>query len=162
MDCQTLLDLGDPTDGSLDELAERYLAARALANEFTAIGDAIELELAARMETDEVPVRGVGVLVRGAEKRSAWRDKHASAEFRYQTGLAVVREIALDIATGELEPVKRNVAQATVDLMLDVIPAFSSVKARGRALGIHPDEYRTVSEVYRVTVDTAQQEDIQP
>lgn len=160
MDCQTLLDLVDPTDGSTDELAERYLAARALANELTAIGDAIELELAARMETDEVAVAGVGVLVRRPEKRSAWRDKHASAEFRYQTGLAIVREIALDIATGELEPVKRNVAQATIDLAFEVIPAFSSVKARGRALGIHPDEYRTSSEVYKVTIDTAQ-EDIQ-
>lgn len=155
MDCQTLLDLGDPSDGTTDELAERYLAARALANEFTAIGDAIELELAARMETDELRVPGVGVLVRSPEKRSAWRDKHASAEFRYQVGLAVVREIALDIATGELEPVKRNVAQATVDLLFDVVPAFSSVKRRGHSLGIHPDDYRTSTEIYKVTIDTA-------
>jgi hypothetical protein len=153
MDCQSLLDLGDPTEGTLDELARRLAMARILASLLTDIGDAIELDLAARMEDDEVRVPHVGVLVRSREKRSSWRDSYASAEFRREVGQAVIKEIALDIVTGELEPVKRNVAEATVALMFDVIPAFSSVKARGKALGVHPSDYRIESEVTRVTID---------
>lgn len=158
-DCQSLLDLRDPTEGTLDELATRYRAARELARAFTDIGDAIELDLVARMESDEVRVPRVGMLVRQPYRSSSWRDGHASAEFRREVGQTVVKAIALDLATGELEPVKRNVAEATVALMLDVIPAFSSVKARGRALGLHPEDYRTTSEVLRVNIDTDYEEE---
>lgn len=153
MDCTSLLGMIDPTEGSLDELARRYRAAREWARDFHDIADMIELELAARMESDALAVDGVGMLIRTLEKRSTWRDRHASSDFRRYVADTVVREIALDVATGELEATKRNVATATVDLMLDVLPAFSSVKSRGRKLGIDPDDFRTTSEVYRVAVD---------
>lgn len=153
MDCMSLLGLADPTEGSLVDLAARYRAAREWARDFSEIADAIELELAPRMEDDTVAVDGVGTLVRTLEKRTAWKDRHASAEFRRYVADMVVREIALDVASGELEPVKRNVATATVDLMLDVLPAFSSVKARGRQLGIDTEDFRSTSEFYRVGIE---------
>lgn len=153
MDCTTVLGMLDPTDGTLPELAQRYRAAREWARDFTDIADMIELELAARMEHDAEAIDGVGMLVRSLEKRTAWRDKTSSADFRDHVADMVVKEISLDVATGELEPVKRNVAAATVALMLDVVPAFSSVKARGRQLGIEMDDFRTTSEVYKVNIE---------
>lgn len=153
MDCSSLLALDDATIGDLDELARRYQAARAYCAALADIADGIEIELAARMETDEVTIPGIGVLVRKAEKRSAWRDEYASRDFRSAVAKAVVNKVALDIATGELDPVKRNISQVTVDTLYDVIPAFSTIKSPGRRLGIHPEEFRTQSTVYRVAVD---------
>jgi hypothetical protein len=153
MDCDELLTVRDPSEGDLREVATRYRDARYWANELNRIADDLEMELSARMEADEVPVSGVGLLVRRTERRSTWKDEHASADFRRHVGQAVIHKIALDVATGELDPVKRNVATVTVDLMFDVVPAFSSVKAPGRKLGIEVEEYRVISEVYRVSLE---------
>lgn len=153
MDCDELLTARDPTEGDLAELASRYRDARHWANQLTGIADDLEAELAARMETSEVHIRGVGLLVRRAERRSTWRDEHASADFRRDVGQAVVHKVAVDIATGELDPVKRNISQFTVETMFEVIPAFSSVKAPGRKLGIDVEEYRVVSEVQKVILE---------
>jgi hypothetical protein len=105
------------------------------------------------METDRVTVPHVGWLRRVPTKRSEWRDERSAEDFRHAIAETVVREIALDLATGEVDPVKRNIARATINEMYDIIPSFSDVKARGRRLGIDVSDFRSYSTVMKVEFD---------
>jgi hypothetical protein len=146
-----LLALGeDCIDGDTPELARRYRLALEAGAALRQLVDDLSDELAARMEADQVRVPGVGMLERKRERRSTWLHEHSSVEFRKAVGDTAVNRIALDVGTGELDPVRRNIGRAVVDLLWEYVPSFSSVKAAGKRDGIDVDQFRTTSYVERV------------
>ena len=146
-----LLALGeDCIDGDTPELARRYRLALEAGAALRQLVDDLSDELAARMEADQVRVPGVGMLERKRERRSTWPHEHSSVEFRKAVGDTAVNRIALDVGTGELDPVRRNIGRAVVDLLWEYVPSFSSVKAAGKRDGIDVDQFRTTSYVERV------------
>jgi hypothetical protein len=148
-----LMSMEDPTEGTFDELCWRWRDAQVWRKQLDDVIAALETDMVSRMEEDHQPVRGLGLMRRYKAKQTAWRDGSASADFRRDVGDVVVNHVAMDIATGELDPVKRNIARATVATLYEVIPAFSSVKARGQAMGIDLDQYRATTETYKIALD---------
>jgi hypothetical protein len=117
----------------------------------------LEMELAARLETDITALPGVGVVRRGYTRRSEWRDAHSSADLRADVGTAIAQHVALDVGTGEIDPLRRNIAKATVDAMYEVLPSFSSVKAPAKKYGIQIGDYRRFTDQPVVTVDPVEE-----
>jgi len=129
---------------------DRALAMIELLND--AIRD-IELSLIDSMDEDELTIPAIGLLKREEKSTSTWRDGDAGRRMREHLAAAVAAEIALDVATGELDPMKRNVAMATMRAAYDAIPSFSSLKVAGRQrLGIDVGDYRRTSTYYTVTL----------
>jgi len=145
--------LTDPTDGSTRDLALRLRHAKDVARRLKDATDALELELAARLESDITTLSGVGIVRRGYTRRSQWRDPESSADLRHDVGEAVCKHVALDVGTGEIDPLRRNIARATVEALYDVIPAFTSVKQPAKRYGIQIDEYRRYQDVPVITVE---------
>jgi hypothetical protein len=113
----------------------------------------IELSLIDSMEEDELVVPAIGVLKREEKSTSSWRDGDAGRRMREDLASAVAAEVALDVATGELDPMKRNVAMAALRVAYDAIPSFSSLKVAGRQrLGLDIGDYRRISTYYTVTL----------
>lgn len=116
----------------------------------------LELSLIDSMESDELLVPGVGLFKRVPSRSSTWRDGDASRRMRKDLARAVADHIALDVATGELDEGKRNVALATMREALDVIPAFSSLKQGSRErFGLDIEDYRTFTTYYSIKVEAA-------
>ena len=147
----------DPTDVDLPELARRLQQSKALAARLKDLTDALELEIAARVEQDITVVPGVGIVRRGYTRRSQWRDSDSASILREDIGHAVTTTVARDNATGEIDPFKRNVARATVDAMYEILPAFYSIKAGAKKYGLRIGEYRTYSDVAVVNVDPVEE-----
>lgn len=142
---------GDVTDGELPVLAHRLHTARAAIAGLTSIAEALTMEVAARVEMDETRV-GDWHIERGYKRNSAWSQSDSAELLRHDLGEAVVSKVALDISTGELDPVKRNIARAAIAELWECLPAFSSLKQGAKRLGLRIDEYRTYTDVPVVKV----------
>ena len=130
---------------------DRLRAIQALAHE---LAQDIEGELAATMEADVLDLAGMR-LVRSEGTSSSWRNEHSSQVMRDDLSLAVATNVALDVGTGEVDPIKRNIAVATMRTALEAIPSFSSLNKRGRErLGLRMGDYRTT---YKVAVLTQEE-----
>lgn len=146
------------TEGPVNDRAMRLDRALALVQMLKDGIRDIELSLIDSMEEDEVIVPGVGKLVRQRSSSSTWRDKDASKRLRDDLAAAVAADIALDVATGEYDPMKRNVALAAIRVAYDAIPAFSSLKVAGRdRLGLSIGDYRAFTDYYVIGLDTGEQ-----
>jgi len=149
-----LLALGeDAIVGETQELALRYRLALEAGSALRQIVDDLSDELAARMETETLVVRGVGRLEKKPEKRSTWLHEHSSAQFRKDVGETAIRNIAVDRVTGVVDYERMAVGRAVVAQLWEYVPAFSSVKAAGRKDGIDIDQYRSTSTVTRVELN---------
>lgn len=137
----------DITDGELADLARRLSTAQRAMAVLRTMAEDLTLEISARVESDLTPVPGVGVIERGYTRRSNWKDEHSSERLRHDLGEAVVTTISLDLATGELDPVKRNISRATVSALMECLPAFSSIKQPAHRFGIRIGEYRDYGDV---------------
>lgn len=151
-DLLTLSVQGDVTDGDLADLARRLSTAQVAVEQLRLLAEMLQLELAARVEDEVTPVPGVGLIQRGYTRRSQWRDPDSAELLRSDIANAVTSTLALDIATGELDPVKRNIARAAIDALWEILPAFSSVKQPARRYGIRISDYRTYQDVPVVRV----------
>lgn len=151
----TLAAEGDVTDGELSALAHRLHTARTAIAALTSVVEALTMEVAARVEDDETIVAGYGSswsIARGYKRTSTWSQPDSAELLRHDLGEAVVAKIALDVATGELDPAKRNIARAAIAELWEVLPAFSSLKAGAKRLGIHIDQYRQFTDVATITL----------
>ena len=114
----------------------------------------LELSLADSMEEDQMLVPGVGKLTRSEKKSWSWRDGHAGERMREDLAIAVATEVALDVATREVDLEKRNVALEALRVAYDAIPSFSTLKNAGaRRLRLKVGDYRVCSESYAVRID---------
>jgi hypothetical protein len=153
LDDLSMMDIGDWINGPVNEVGRRMALLRmieaAVKERITDVQDALILE----MEADAMRLDGYGALRRVPVESSRWREKDSGSRFRNLVAEVVVGKVALDIATGELDPVKRNIARATVKQLYDFIPAFSSVKAAGRSEGIDLDEFRVTETAYKIVLE---------
>lgn len=142
------------TEGSVFERAVRLDRAKTLIEMLKQGTYEVELSLIESMEEDEFLVPGVGKLTRKQASSSTWTDRYAGERMREDLATAVASEVALDVATGEVDPMKRNVALAALRVAYEAIPSFSSLKSAGRArLGLKLTDYRKFNDYYTVTLD---------
>jgi len=149
-----MLAMSDVTNGDIRECAERLrdaLAAKAALEDVIA---ALQMELPARMEGDSVAIAGVGVLRKQKYTTSTWADDAASIHFRALVADTAINKVALNVATGELDPTIRQVGRAVVDKLWEYVPSFSTVKAPAKRDGIDVDEFRSFTHTTKVTLDT--------
>jgi hypothetical protein len=141
------------TEGSVNDQAvrlDRLAALNALVREAQAM---VELSLAESMETDDMPTP-VGTLHRVEKRTSTWSYSGAAERMRDDLAMGVAHDVALDVATGELDPMKRNVAIAAMRAAYEAIPSFSELKVAGRRrFGLRMDDYRTYSTRYTVELE---------
>jgi microcystin-dependent protein len=139
----------DPTEGTLAELAQRMYDAVRAKRAAQDLIDQLQIAIADAMEDDLVQLPHLPPLVRVPRKSTSWIDKDHATKFRDDTLDAIAREVARDNATGDLDPIKRNIARATLDIVTEALPAFSKLKVAGeKRLGIDPSAYRVTSESF--------------
>lgn len=145
------------TDGHMSELALRLDRVVALMKKLAEVQAWLELDLADRMEADVVPVPGIGSLKRTPFTSSGWKYDGAGERMRDDLADAVAKDIAMDVGTGEYDPIKRNVALAAIRAAYEAIPAFSSLKAAGpKRFNVRISDYRNYSTAYRVSLEVGQ------
>lgn len=145
------------TEGLVSELALRLDRVSGLIAKLSEVRTWLELDLADRMEADYVPIPGVGRLHRTEFTSSGWKYDGAGDRMREDLANAVAMDVALDVATGEVEPMKRNVALAAIRAVYEAIPAFSSLKAAGpKRFGVRISDYRNYSKAYRVAMEVGE------
>ena len=142
------------TEGNVVDLGRRLMHLRQLTDLVRNTTLDIEEALAASMENDIVELPGVGRALRSETHTSTWRTDSASEQMRDDLARAVANSVSTDIATGEIDPMKRNVATATMRLAYEVIPSFSSLKQAGRKrLGLQIGDYRSYDTRYAVKIE---------
>ena len=142
------------TTGTVAELARRSQELRRLQAIIRKADKAIEDILVGSMETDTVDIHGVGRITRQEKTQSSWRDGSASERMRDDLARAVAQTIAIDVATGEIDTSKRNIAMATMRTAYEVIPSFSNLLKAGRErLGLFIGDYRAYSTHYTISIE---------
>ena len=142
------------TDGPTDDVALRLHRLRVFISTLQFYADACEQTLIDSMEGDSMIARHVGQVRRVEKTSSTWIGEHASSRLRDDLTQAVANNVATDIATGGIDPMKRNIARAAMSLALEAIPSFSSLNKAGRErLGLHLDDYRTFATHYRIVIE---------
>ena len=98
-------------------------------------------------------IAGVGVVVTEHTWGSAWSTRDSGAQFREDFVSAVVREVATDIATREIDPMKRNVARAALTRALQALPAVQALKKdEAKKLGLMMSDYRDYTDGKKVVI----------
>lgn len=147
------------TEGTIRERAVRLERANALIGMLLEGIRDVELSLAESMEEDRAEVAGVGLLERTEKVTSEWAYKGAGERMRDDLAIAVARTVATDVMTGEVDPMRRNLALQAIRTAYEAIPSFSSLKVNGRArLGMSMDDYRRFSRHYVVKLHSIEDE----
>jgi hypothetical protein len=150
------MELDEWTDGTIEERGLRLHRVRALAGLLDVIANALEESLSGSMEYDRMRMP-YGELIREETKRERWTDEGASDRLRDDLAEAVAVDIAMDVATGEIDPLKRNIAIAAMRAAFVAIPSFSSLKLDGRRrFRLDLRDYRETLTGYKVTVIAAE------
>jgi len=145
------------TDGDMTELALRLDRVVALRAHLEEVQHWVELSLVERMDSDEVIVPNVGRLRRSRSYRGAWRDSHAGERMRDDLAHAVARAVSVDVGTGDMDPVKRNIALHAIQTAYEAIPSFSSLKVTGqKRLGLDLMDYRSFDAYYSVKLEVGE------
>lgn len=143
-------------EGPIFDRAVRLDRAKALIELLKERCRDVELSLAESMEEDQIIVPGIGRLTRGKSYSSTWKHEDSSKQLRADLADAVAREVSLDVATGDMDPMKRNVALAALRVAYDAIPAFSSLKVAGRdRLHLDIADYRSFQWFSTVSIERA-------
>lgn len=143
------------SEGLLPELAQRLDIIDTVLAALGIMREALTIELAARMEADEIEVPGVGYLTR-IERTSSGTWKYDGAREQMFSDLkgALASRLAVDPATGEVNPALRRLITLTVDEMLEAISVGNPKAAFRKRYGLDPHDYRTAGDVtgYKVAV----------
>ena len=142
---------GESTDGTARDVAQRYALATALKAECSALLDECAESLNDRMEGSTLHLPGVGLFQRTTRTRK--RNRYDDTPERLQSDLvgAISAEVALDVATGDVDPMKRNVARAALDRLYEVASVGQPKAAARKSLSIAVDDYYEIDKVPSVT-----------
>jgi hypothetical protein len=147
------------TSGTVEELARRLdltLRATTLLND---IAEQLEQALIDAMPEDAMAINGVGVLMRSERQpRMIWRDEESAGRLRDDLSGAIAREIAFDVGTGEIDPIKRNIATVAAQAALDAVGKTglnSVLTGAQRRYNVWMNEYKERQAAgYRVKIET--------
>lgn len=138
-----IISLESLTEGNLQELAQRLDMCYSLANLLKYMTDALQEDIAARMETDTTEIHGVGLVQRKVRTSSTWIDDSSKERMMDDAISAIVRRVAVDPATGEMHAPLANAAREVWRLTQDSFSFGADPKtAFKKVLGLAPDEYR--------------------
>jgi hypothetical protein len=94
-----------------------------------------------------------GMLHREPRKSASWIDETSRDRLLDDLKVGIANELSLNVATGEHDPMIRNVALRTVETVYDMISVSDPKAAARRRLGIALDEYKAIRESgYKVTI----------
>lgn len=142
------------TTGPIAELANTLDRLRYLQSIVRKAEQAISDTLVGSMETDEMTIPGVGRITRVEKTQPSWKYPGANDQMRDDLAQAVANSISVDIATGEIDTARRNIALAAMRMAYEVIPSFSNLLKAGRErLGLHIGDYRTYSTHYTISIE---------
>lgn len=142
------------TEGTVSEVALRLDRVEYLIAKLNEISGWLETVLTESMEEDAFELPGIGLFHRQEKKRSTWRYKHSGEQLRNDLAAAVAADVSMDVATGELDPLKRNIALATMRAAYEAIPSFSSINVPGRKrFGLDLEDYRTTETYYGIKIE---------
>lgn len=145
--------------GTIEELARRLdLALRAIALLNDIAGQA-EMALVEAMPEDAMAINGVGLLVRSEKPpRMSWHDEDSASRLRDDLSVAIARDIAFDVATGEIDPLKRNIAMVAAQAALDAVGKTglnSVLSGAQKRYGVWMNEYKARQfGGYRLKIET--------
>jgi hypothetical protein len=142
---------GDATEGTARDVAQRFALATALKAECSALLDECSESLNDRMEGKTLHLPGVGLFQRGTKQRKRNRYDDTPDRLRSDVISAISGEVALDVASGEVDPMKRNVARAALDRIYEVMSVGAPKALARTSLGIAPDDYYEIDRVASVT-----------
>lgn len=128
-------------DGSLDDVARNYDAALRLKAAAQDAIDACTESLLDRLEDETTTIAGLGVFARTTTSRKRNRYDDSADRMRSALMEAVARSVAFDVATGEIDPIKRNIARAAVDLATQHASVSGLKQSARKALDIAPDDF---------------------
>lgn len=132
------------TDGTLTELAQRLDLCYRIAAQVREITDALQDDIASRMEDDTTSIAGIGVVQRKARTSSTWIDDTSRERMMDDAIGAIIRRVAIDPASGEIHGPLANVAREVWRLTQESFSIGADPKAGFRkVLKLAPDEYRS-------------------
>lgn len=150
-----LVPLNSATTGTIGEYAQRLDMCRRILQSATLIRNALEVAIAEAMPENTMVEGGLRI-VRERANRSAWKDAHASERMRTDIEHLVASRLALDVGTGEVDAERRNIiSHAIHELLTDVLPAPSTMKAGARKYGLRLADYRDYSPGFTIRLTEA-------
>lgn len=129
------------TTGTIGEYAQRLDMLRRIIALATELRNAIELAIAEAMPENRMVEGGLRIS-RERSSRSYWRDADSSERMREAIEQQVATTLALDVGTGEIDPVRKNLISYAIHQLWDVLPAPSTLKAGARKYGINLRDFR--------------------
>lgn len=137
----TLVANDEAIEGNVHDVATTYAEAVRLKAAAQSLIDACTESLIDRMEDDTTDVPGVGLFARTTTSRKRNRYDDSAEQMRSALAEAVARSISFDVATGELDPMKRNIARAAVNLATQHASVSGLKQTARTALDIAPDDF---------------------
>lgn len=128
-------------EGTVNDVAQNYADALRLKAVAQQAIDACTESLLDRLEDDQTNIAGLGSFARTTTNRKRNRYEDSAERMRSALIESVARHIAFDVATGEIEPMKRNVARAAVDLATQHASLSSLKQSARKALDLAPDDF---------------------
>lgn len=131
------------TDGTLKDLAQSLELCFRINAQLREITDALQEDIAARMEDDTASIAGVGIVQRKPRTSSTWLDDSSRERMMDDAISAMIRRVAVDPASGEIHSPLANVAREVWRLTQESFSIGADPKVGFRkVLKLAPDEYR--------------------
>ena len=132
------------TDGTLAELTQRLDLCNRISGQIRSLTEALQEDIASRMEEDVASIAGIGIVQRKPRTSSTWIDDTSRERMMDDAISAIIRKVAVDPASGEIHGPLANVAREVWRLTQDSFSFTADPKAAFRkVLGLAPDEYRS-------------------
>jgi hypothetical protein len=144
-----LIPLDAATTGSLGDYAQRLDLVRRVIEVATVLRNHLELAVIEAMPTKHETAGGLRI-VREPQPRSTWKDNGSSAQMRNDIEREVATKLAMDYATGDVDPERRNLIMHAIHELWDVLPAPSMMKASSRRFGLRIGDYRNFTTGYSI------------
>ena len=140
------LDLGELTEGTLDDLGRRYDLMLQIIAMATEARNHLEQALVEAMPENTL-VTPTMTFKREKAKRWAWKEATSGAAMRSDIEHAVATKLSTDIATGDIDHERRNIISHAIHELWQVLPAPSSMKMTGASnFGLSIFDYRDLSQ----------------
>lgn len=146
-----LVPLNEATTGDLAEYAQRLDMTRRIIEFATHLRNHLEVAIAEAMPTNVERAGGLRI-TRERATRSNWVDSTASERMRADIEHLVATKLALNPATGDVDPQRRNIISYAIHELWDVLPAPSAMKAGARRFGLSITDYRNFTEGYTIKI----------
>ena len=148
------LDLGELTEGTLADLGRRYDMLLRIIGMAKHARDALEIALVEAMPEDSLSMEDV-TIIRKRSPRSAWKERDSAVRMREDIRRTVATMVATDVATGEVDPMRRNLIEHAINELWKGVPSFSSIKVEAaKSWGLRMGDYRSYTDGYTLTVIT--------